>query len=266
MNKFLPKVLTIGGVDPSGGAGIEADIKTLTSLRVYALSIPTSLTIQNTKGVFEKFNISPEIIEKQLKYILEDIEIKYVKISMIGDIKNIITFKKMLSDKFIIFDPVLYSKNGFPLIDEENLKLIEEELIPLCKIITPNFHELKILSKIEDDYNIMAKKILENHINLKALILKGGHIDENKTKIFDRLFIKEKEKINSYTFTHSRINSTNLHGTGCTLASAISAYLAKNNEIKKATHKGIKYIYKLIKKSKDYKVGKGNGPLIHFLF
>ncbi len=263
MIKNFPKVLSIAGSDPSGGAGIEADIKTLTSLRVYILSIISSITVQNTKGVFEKYDIPSKIIEKQLEKLVEDIDFDFVKISMIGDKKNIKIFKKFLSGKFIIFDPVLYSKNAFPLIDEEYQQIVCEDLIPLCKIITPNYPELKILSGYQSENpELIALKLLERYKNLEAVLIKGGHINENSLKVMDKLILKENKKI---TFVHSRINTPNLHGTGCTLASAIAAYLAKGNDIETSTKRAVNYLNRIIKKSKNYKIGKGNGPLLHYL-
>lgn len=255
-------VLSIAGSDPSGGAGIEADLKTLTALKIYGLSIISSLTIQNTMGVFEKFNISSEIIEKQLSRLVEDIDFNFVKVSMIGDISNIKVFKKFLSDKFIIFDPVLYSKNGFPLIEEDYLKEIMNEFLPICRYITPNFYELKILSGVEEEPLKMAKNILEKYINLEAILIKGGHINEEKLTVYDTLVLRNGKII---TFKHPRIKSSNLHGTGCTLSSAISAYLAKGCSIEKATFKAIKYLQRIIKKSSTLKIGKGIGPLLHYL-
>ncbi|MGC8770484.1 MAG: bifunctional hydroxymethylpyrimidine kinase/phosphomethylpyrimidine kinase [Brevinematia bacterium] len=255
-------VLSIAGSDPSGGAGIEADLKTLTALKVYGLSIISSLTIQNTVGVFEKFNIQSEIIEKQLAKLIEDIDFNFVKVSMIGDISNIKLFKKFLSDKFIIFDPVLFSKNGFPLIEEDYLKEVMDEFLPICSYMTPNFYELKRLSGIEEEPLTMARSILKKYTDLKAILIKGGHIDERNLTICDTLLLKNGiVKI----FKHSRIKSSNLHGTGCTLASAISAYLAKGCSIEKATSKAIKYLQRVIKKSSTLKIGKGTGPLLHYL-
>ncbi|MCX7820658.1 MAG: bifunctional hydroxymethylpyrimidine kinase/phosphomethylpyrimidine kinase [Brevinematales bacterium] len=262
MKKEIAKVLSIAGSDPSGGAGIEADIKTLSTLKVYAMSIISSITIQNTIGVFEKFNIPSAVVEKQLSKLLEDIDFKFVKISIIGEVSNIKIFKKLLSDKFIIFDPVLYSKNGFPLIDKEYLTEVINELLPICKYITPNFHELKILSEIEESPIFMAKNILEKFKNLEAILIKGGHINEEKSIIYDTL-VQRTGKIK--TFSHLRIKTPNLHGTGCTLSSAIAAYLAKGYGIDTATSKAIKYLQKIIKKSSNIKFGKGTGPLIHYL-
>ncbi len=264
--KKLPLVLIIAGSDPSGGAGIEADIKTLSALKVYALDIVTSYTVQNTTGVYEKFYPSGYLIKKQLEKIFEDIEVNVIKIGMTGNKEIINIISTFFSGKIIVFDPVIYSKNGFLLMDQCDIELVKEKILPYTTIMTPNFLELKSLCKIEIDNPLkMAENILNEFTNLKAILIKGGHINEDKKIITDILMLKENSRIKLYKFKHKRINSKNLHGTGCTLSSAIAGNLAKGYSIKKSVKKSIWYLAKIIKNSANYRIGNGNGPLIHFL-
>ncbi|MGC8765446.1 MAG: bifunctional hydroxymethylpyrimidine kinase/phosphomethylpyrimidine kinase [Brevinematia bacterium] len=266
MKKNVPFVITIAGSDPSGGAGIEADIKTLTSLKVYALDVITTQTIQNTKGVYEKIFLSPEIIKKQLEKIFEDFKVDVVKLGMPGNKEIINVILPFIAGKTIIFDPVIYSKNGFPLTDESEVDYIKEKILPISTIITPNYFELKSFSGLETESPAkMAKKLLLDFKGISAIVVKGGHIDEEKETIIDILVLREKEDFKVFKFRHKRIRTKNLHGTGCTLSSAIAAYIARENSVELSVKKGIKYLTKIIKKSASYAIGMGNGPLIHFL-
>ena len=259
-------MLTIAGSDPSGGAGIEADLKVFTSLKVYGVDAITSITVQNSQGVFKKLDVPPDFLKKQLEKLFEDFEINVIKIGMVSSFAISKTIADFLTGKTVVYDPVIYSKNGFPLNNESEIIKIIEILLPLTTILTPNYFELKKISGLITDNSLeMAKKVLVDFCNLKALVVKGGHIEEEKERINDSILIREREKIKKYDFSYPRIRTQNLHGTGCTLSSAIAAYLALSFDTKIAVKRALKYTHLKILSSSKYRICKGKGPLIHFL-
>ncbi len=254
------KILIIAGSDSSGGAGIQADIKTVTTLGSYAMTAITAVTSQNTKGVESIIPISPKKILSQILFTSKDIKPDAIKIGMLHStkvIKSVIESLKKIKVKKIVLDPVMVAKGGTKLIDKNAINLLKSKLIKRVSLITPNIPEAEILTKIK----IKCKEdmILAGHnlINLGAqnVLIKGGHL---KSKIVEDIFLSKSDfKI----FKSIRYNTKNTHGTGCTLSSAITTFISCGKPIKKACDLGIKYVNSAILTNPKY--GKGHGPVNH---
>ena len=260
--KIKSKVLIIAGSDSSGGAGIQADIKTVTIFGSYAMTAITAVTAQNTKGVKKIISIPKEIVKKQMTMILDDIGANSVKIGMLHNVeivKSVYNVLKKYKLKNVVLDPVMIAKGGARLIDDDSIKYLKRLLIPKCTIITPNIPEAEILTgrsiSTKEDMIQAAKKIIS--MGSKNVLLKGGHI-KNKM-IFDILVTKKDIKI----YKKRKINTKNTHGTGCTLSSALATCLSQNNNIYKSCEISLKYVNRAIINSPGY--GKGYGPLNHLV-
>lgn len=257
-------VLTIAGSDSSGGAGIQADIKTISALGGYAASIITAVTAQNTLGVQEIFPMPPNMVKKQLTAVMEDLQPKSVKIGMIydTDTAQVITGAlKKYRPTFVIYDPVMVSTSGRRLMAVSAIQYIQDELFPLCTLVTPNLNEASLLCGTTLNNTDQMKtygKMLSMRYNTNVLI-KGGHL--NSCFMNDILCTTEGT---CREYTTSKIISQNLHGTGCTLSSAIATILLKDIPLDKAVDEAKKYITRAIEESKEWHIGKGNGPLCHF--
>ena len=256
------KVLIIAGSDSSGGAGIQADIKTVTALGSYAMTAVTAVTCQNTKGVKGITPISTKNIKKQIIMSLEDIGANAVKIGMLHNtsiIKCVYKILKKYKEKKIVLDPVMVSKGGTRLIDSNSIKYLKKLLLPLCSVVTPNIPEAEALTGHSisngEDMIKAAKKIV--NMGAKNVILKGGHL--KKKMIFDILVSKKKIKI----FPKRKIKTKNTHGTGCTLSSALATCLSQKKNIYKSCEISLKYVDKAISTAPGY--GKGFGPLNHLV-
>ncbi len=260
----MKTALTIAGSDSSGGAGIQADIKTMTANGVYAMSAITALTAQNTTGVFAVQVTETQNLEKQIEAVATDIFPDAVKIGMIPtetqaeSVKNsIIKFKF----QNIVLDPVMISTSGTKLISDNAISKIQEELFPLSTLITPNIPEAEfILSKKIDSETEMEKSAKEIAIQFGcSVLLKGGHKTGSAD---DFLFCKNGF---SKWFRGERVKNPNTHGTGCTLSSAIASNLAKGFSLEESIFRAKEYVTKTIKAMLD--LGKGSGPLMHnFIF
>ena len=255
----MKTALSIAGSDSSGGAGIQADIKTMTVNGVYAMSAVTALTAQNTTGVTGIFEVAPEFLGQQIDAVFVDIPPDAVKIGMVSSselIKVIGAKLKEYGAKNIVVDPVMVSTAGSRLMKEEALQTLENELIPLATVITPNIPEAEILSGIEiqnaEDMTDAAKKIGENFGC--AVLLKGGHSISDA----DDLLYHDG---NCKWFRGNRIDNPNTHGTGCTLSSAIAANLAKGCDLETAVERAKEYISGALSAMLD--LGKGSGPMNH---
>lgn len=256
----MKTALTIAGSDSSGGAGIQADIKTMTMNGVFAMSAITALTAQNTTGVTGILESSAEFLTKQLDAVFQDIFPDAVKIGMVSSsklIKTIANSLKKYHAKNIVLDPVMVSTSGSRLIAEEAVKTLCEELLPIADVVTPNIPESEILSGIkihnQDDMLKAAEKI--NSEFGCAVLLKGGH-DVNDAN--DLLY---SEKNNFRWFYGKRVNNPNTHGTGCTLSSAIAANLAKGFNLENSVERAKEYISGALSAMLD--LGKGRGPMNH---
>jgi len=254
------KILIIAGSDSSGGAGIQADIKTVTSLGSYAMTAVTAITSQNTTGVKSIVSINPKEIEKQIVFTCKDIKPDVIKIGMLHSasvIKSVINSINKLKVKKIILDPVMIAKGGTKLINFGAIKILKSKLIKKVILITPNIPEAEILTKAKinnvDDM-ICAAKILLN-LGARNVLVKGGHLN---SKIVQDVFVNKKEiKI----FKNKKITTKNTHGTGCTLSSAIATFFSCGKPLKKSCELGIKYVSNAIGSKINY--GKGRGPINH---
>ena len=252
------KVLIIAGSDSSGGAGIQADIKTVTALGSYAMTAITAVTAQNTQGVKKIIPIPIKNVQKQITLILDDIGANAVKIGMLhntGTIQCVYKILKKYKLKNIVLDPVMIAKGGARLVNNSSIKYLKKLLLPLCKIVTPNIPEAEVLTGYsisnKEEMIKAAKKILS--MGPKSVLLKGGHL-KNKM-IFDILVSKNEIKI----FSKRKIKTKNTHGTGCTLSSALSTCLSQKKNIYKSCKTSLKYVDQAIVTAPGY--GKGFGPL-----
>ena len=254
------KVLIIAGSDSSGGAGIQADIKTVTSLGCYAMTAITAVTAQNTSGVKSIVSINPKEISNQIDFTSKDIRPNAVKIGMLHSKKVIlavINSLKKIKLKKVILDPVMVAKGGAKLINNSAIMYIKEKLIKHIFLITPNIPEAEILTKTKiksTNDMIKAGKILVS-LGAKNVLIKGGHLKSKR--MYDILINKKIIKV----FKSKKYSSKNTHGTGCTLSSAITTYLSCGKDLIKSCELGIKYVNEAIKS--NLKLGKGNGPINH---
>jgi hydroxymethylpyrimidine/phosphomethylpyrimidine kinase len=254
------KILIIAGSDSSGGAGIQADIKTVTALGSYAMTAITAVTSQNTKGVKSIVPIAPKEISNQIIFTSKDIKPDAIKIGMLHSskvIESVINSLFVIKVKRIVLDPVMVAKGGAKLIDNNAIKLLKSKLIKRVTIITPNIPEAEILTNTkinnEKDMILAAKKLLV--YGAKNVLIKGGHLN---SKFVQDIFVnKSKIKI----FNSVRYRTKNTHGTGCTLSSAITTFLSCGKPIKKACELGVKYVNYAIKFNPKY--GNGHGPINH---
>lgn len=251
--------LTVAGSDCSGGAGIQADIKTMTMNGVYAMSVVTALTAQNTTGVRAVLESTPKFLEQQLDAVFEDIRPNAVKIGMVSSkalIRVIADRLRYYKAENVVLDPVMAATSGAALLEQEAKETLIKELFPLAAIITPNILEAEILSGIKiksrEDFYKAANKISEECSC--AVLLKGGHSIDNAN---DLLVINGE----CLYFEQKRIQNPNTHGTGCTLSSAIAANLAKGYELTEAVKRAKAYVTAAL--GAQYNVGSGAGPLLH---
>ena len=259
-----PSVLTIAGFDGSGGAGIQADIKTISALGCYATSVLTALPVQNTQGVRNIFSIPVQAVSEQIESILDDIFPDAIKIGMVHTPELVETIVETLA-KYkkvpIVFDPVMVATSGHRLIEEETIQTIIEKLFPISDIITPNMDEASILANMEvktlEDMKIAGKNIKK--LGCKHILLKGGH---QTTEKITSLFYSDKDDFQ--TFESLKLNTKNTHGSGCTLSSAIASFIAQGKSMDRAVALAQNYVSEAILEGSNVQTGKGNGPLNHF--
>lgn len=258
--------LTIAGSDSCGGAGIQADIKTMSALGVYAASAITAITVQNTKGVYGIQNVEPEIVKGQIEAVMEDIHPDVIKIGMVNDCDTIRAIAETLkkykeSFQHLVIDPVMVSTSGCRLMQEDALDVFITELLPLATLLTPNIPEAEILAnrKIENVEDIKAAAAAISKLGCRYVLIKGGHFD-GEEKI-DHLFEGGKQKT---SYRGISVNTRNTHGTGCTLSSAITSYLAREMDMNTAIAMAKTYLSGAILAGKDIKIGEGHGPVNHF--
>ena len=254
------KILIIAGSDSSGGAGIQADIKTITSLGSYAMTAITAVTVQNTIGVKSVISIPSSEIKNQIIYSAKDIKPDAIKIGMLNSetvIKKVIESLKRLKIKKIVLDPVMVAKGGTKLIDGKAVNILKKNLLKKVSLITPNIPEAEVLTGIriinKKDMILAAKELMR--LGAKNILIKGGHLN---TKKVENIFLNRSElKI----FTNKRYKTNNTHGTGCTLSSAITTFFSCGKSLMKACELGIKYVNLAILSNPKY--GKGHGPINH---
>jgi len=263
--KRYTTVLTIAGSDGSGGAGIQADIKTITAIGCYGLSVITALTAQNTRGVNTVYPVSEQCVIDQFQALVDDISIDAIKIGMLGNAKIIKTIAKLLrnlkSKPPIILDTILKSSSGTVLLSNEAINFLKGELFPLATLITPNIPEALLLSGIKTPLNTReavekcAMELMKTACC--AVLLKGGHGENNEC--CDCLVHDNRAK----WFSSTKIMTKNTHGTGCTLSSAIAAYMAKGESIEEAVGNAKVFLNEAMNAGADYHLGDGYGPLHH---
>ncbi len=262
--KRLKTVLIIAGSDPSAGAGIQADLKTVSALGLYGLTAITSLTVQNTLGVKNTFSVSPEYFREQLSALADDIIIDAVKIGMLHNkttTEGLIDFLKEYRLTNIVLDPVLVSSSGRTLLEADAIDLLKKELFPLCTLITPNIPEAELLCGMDinsdNDLNTCAGRLID--AGVRNVLIKGGHSDSGIC--CDYLFDSKHKPAG--IFCNVRIDSQNTHGTGCTLSSAIAACMAGGMHVRDAVFHANSYLHRGIEEHKDVILGRGIGPLKH---
>ncbi len=255
-----PRVLTVAGSDSSGGAGIQADIKTITVLGGYASSAVTALTEQNTKGVQEISTVPPAFVAKQMTAVLEDIGADAIKIGMLGAEDVILAVAAVLEkypDIPVVLDPLIRATSGDKLIGPEGLEALKKHLIPKAELLTPNIPEAETLTGLSitslEDMKKAAPGLLK--LGCRAVLLTGGHLEGEE--ITDLLLDQKEEEI----FTGKRIKTRHSHGTGCTLSSAIALGLASGAPLKKAVALAREYVLKALVSAPG--LGEGQGPLGH---
>lgn len=259
-------VLTIAGSDSGGGAGIQADIKSISANGAYAASAITALTAQNTQGVEGIFPVPSDFIQAQIRAVMEDIQIDAVKIGMLHDTETIRTVRDMLVAypvKHIVLDPVMVATSGHKLLVDEAIATLKEELIPIATLITPNIPEAEILLgraiTSQEELPAVARELSETFGGISVLV-KAGHLTDRT--LIDVLYDVDTKQI--VELTSQRLDTRNTHGTGCTLSSAIAAHMAQTSDVTKSVRAGQQYIAEAIKAGANYHIGEGHGPVKHF--
>lgn len=256
----MKHALTIAGSDSSGGAGIQADLKTFAAHGVFGMSAITAVTAQNTQGVLDVQPISPTAVSRQIFAVFEDIRVDAVKIGMVFNTEIILAIADSLRDynpPKVVLDPVMISKSGYPLLSKNAVALLQKRLFPLASLITPNIPEAEWMTGDRiltvSDMKRAAKKMHGN--GAQAVLLKGGHRPGDATDVL-------YDGINWHCYESKRIKVVHTHGTGCTLSSAIAANLAMGISLYDAVLNAKKYVQACI--SNGFALGKGVGPLNHF--
>ena len=254
------KILIIAGSDSSGGAGIQADIKTVTALGSYAMTAITAVTSQNTTGVISITSIPPKEISKQIEFTSKDIKPDAVKIGMLHSVPVINTVIKSLlkiNVKKIILDPVMVTKGGVKLINSKSIKILKSKLIKKVSLLTPNIPEAEVLTGIKikkkEDMVYAGKELLD--MGVKNVLIKGGHLSSSE---LEDIFLNKREIV---VFKNKKFITKNTHGTGCTLSSAIATYYSCGKTLKKSCEMAIRYVNHSIGTGLNY--GKGRGPINH---
>ncbi len=259
---MIPAVLSIAGSDSSGGAGIQADIKTITAQRLYAETVITALTAQNTLGVTAVQNATPEFVLQQIDTVFDDIRPDAVKIGMVSSAEiahAIASGLTRVKASNIVLDPVMVATSGAALLADDAVQVLIDELLPLADIVTPNIPEAQVLSGIEitsaADMLVAAQAIQRKMNQGKWVLVKGGHLDDGAN---DLLLTEHGREV---WLHHRRIDTPNTHGTGCTLSSAIACGLAQGFDMQAAVSKAKQYLSGALENNPN--MGKGTGPLDH---
>jgi hydroxymethylpyrimidine/phosphomethylpyrimidine kinase len=253
--------LTIAGSDSGGGAGIQADLKTFQRFGVFGTSAITAITAQNTRGVSSWDAVSPELVRAQIGAIAEDLFPSAFKTGMLANAAVVSAVAVAIRDHSLrnyVLDPVMVATSGEVLLEPDAIEVIRLELVPRAALVTPNLHEAAILTgeKIDDEDSMArAAEILVNDMGAQAALVKGGHLDSGN-RVVDMLYDGDIR-----TFRGQRLDTTNTHGTGCTLSAAITAQLAKGESLHSAVRRAIGYVHNAIASAPG--LGSGHGPLNH---
>ena len=256
----MKHLLTIAGSDCSGGAGIQADLKTFSALGTYGMSVISSVVAENTCRLISSLDVPPEIICDQIDAVFEDIRVDGVKVGMLSGVETMKAVAEKLKEYTppnVVVDTVMVTKGGESLMESSAAGFFRDNILPLAHILTPNIPEAEVLTEktIETIEDMKLAAVELQKMGAKSVILKGGHFDGPATDIF-------YDGTEFHTFTVERINTKNTHGTGCTLSSAIAVFLAKGMEPYRAVEAAKKYVTTAIEHSLP--IGKGNGPTNHF--
>jgi len=259
----MKNLLTIAGSDSSGGAGIQADLKTFVAHKTYGMSVITAVTAQNTRGVFGVEDISSKVVQQQLEAVFSDVRVDGVKIGMLSNATIIRTVYKVLAKyrpRIVVLDPVMVSKSGHHLLNPKAVEILIEELLPLAKVVTPNIPEAEVLSglKIHDDKDMELAAKLIHAQGPQYVLIKGGHANgPARDVLFD-------SKTNEYYwYDAERVKTEHTHGTGCSLSSAIAANLANGFTMNRAVAEAKEYV--LLGIIHGLAIGEGHGPIHHFV-
>ncbi|WP_184549819.1 bifunctional hydroxymethylpyrimidine kinase/phosphomethylpyrimidine kinase [Mucilaginibacter sp. FT3.2] len=265
MSKYrYPVVLSIAGSDSGGGAGIQADLKTMSALGCFGTTAITAVTVQDTLGVSGMHPIPVDFVKAQIKAVMDDLKPSAIKIGMVHSAELAIGIAEVLAgypDVPIVFDPVMAATSGDRLIENDTATTLKKELFPLAQIITPNLDEATILAKMEintlRDMKTAAVRIMQYGCN--AVLVKGGHL--KGPDLFDVYLDKHGDE---RIFRSTAIATPNTHGTGCSLSSAIASFIALGNDLTTGISQSKLYVQRAIEHGKDVKTGTGHGPLNHF--
>ena len=260
---MIKQVLTIAGSDSGGGAGIQADLKAMSANGVYAMSVITAITAQNTEEVTDVFELPPSIIAAQIDAIFDDFDVAAVKTGMLSStdiIKTVVTLLKPQQVRNLVVDPVMVAKGGQSLLKPDAIDSLKKELFPLALLVTPNVHEAQQLSGVQITSLADARRAAKiiHQFGCANVLIKGGHLPADRATdlLYDGRFF--------HIFKGEFIDTPHTHGTGCTFASAIAAHLAKGKALSDAVQTAKTYLTQAIKHS--LAIGHGQGPTNHFYF
>ncbi|MXW64085.1 MAG: bifunctional hydroxymethylpyrimidine kinase/phosphomethylpyrimidine kinase [Bacteroidetes bacterium SB0662_bin_6] len=256
--------LTIAGSDSGGGAGIQADMKAMQAQGVFAASVVTAVTAQNTQAVLDAFELPPDLIAKQIDAVYDDFTVGATKTGMLSSAAIIEIVAEKLQERRVsplVVDPVMISKSGFPLLRDDAVETLRERLLPLATLVTPNAHEARRLTGLEVDSEEGQQEAAAaiHAMGPGAVLVKGGHVDEAGDAV-DVLYDGKRMR----AFRAPRIATENTHGTGCTYASAIAANLARGFSLKESVARAKRYVTEAIRHAPA--IGQGHGPVSHFYF
>ncbi|MDE7388527.1 MAG: bifunctional hydroxymethylpyrimidine kinase/phosphomethylpyrimidine kinase [Muribaculaceae bacterium] len=262
MRKYC-RALSIAGSDPSGGAGLQADLKTFSALGCYGMTAIVAVVDENTVGVTGVHPIPPEFVAGQIRSCLDDIGADAIKIGMLHSSELILTVKRTLERynvRNVVLDPVMVATSGDPLLQNEAITTLRDELVPMARVITPNIPEAEILlgHKVTD-FGDAARELSQNRKT--SVMLKAGHIEKGDT-LTDVFYNAETDVVTELDMP--RVVTRNTHGTGCTLSSAIAAFLARGYGLDEAVRSAREYISAAIAAGAEYSIGHGHGPVHHF--
>lgn len=254
--KTYATCLSIAGSDPSGGAGLQADLKTFTLLGAYGQAVPTALTVQNSQGVQRSVPVEPALVRDQLEAVLGDLPPQAVKIGMLPTAEVAEAVAGALErhrPPFVVMDPVMVSSSGYPLVADECVEVMRQRLMPLCSLLTPNLPEVRLLLRSEAvDQSAMARRLSEQ-MRGTAVLVKGGHLEGQPV---DVLYDGEL-----YIYKECRVDTPNTHGTGCVLSSAIAAHVARGASLPEAVGQAKAFLTRALRMGADYFAGKGAGAM-----
>ncbi|MFH1019895.1 MAG: bifunctional hydroxymethylpyrimidine kinase/phosphomethylpyrimidine kinase [Pseudomonadota bacterium] len=265
-------ILSIAGSDPSGGAGIQADLKTFTAIGVYGGAAITCLTAQNSLGVASCLPITPEFVKKQIHLVMDDLPVSHIKTGMLGTDEIAGAMAETLHDFSgeIICDPVLTASDGHELLQKTKNHTGLQALFNVATVLTPNLPELATLTNknLETPQQAVeaATALLARYPKLRAIVLTGGHIREQADEVEDFLILKQKSGPKILSAKHARLTTRNTHGTGCTFASAFGAYHLLHGNDQDAFFKAVAFMDTVLRQSAGLALGSGKGPLAHHLF